>query len=143
MPSGAPHTPHPFIGDKENAMPSADFGHTLQIAGRRQNCAKGCSADRFKDKSSHFALGGFDRLLQFPGIFLSAIAAAIAAVKGTTVAIWKWDMGEFPHHRKIDVTPPLVSRNLQRAQGGPMIAFPTADHLMPLGLSDLHLVLSR
>src|SRR5580704_2558026 len=109
IPSRAAHTAHDFIGNQENALPAADFGHTLQIAGRRYHCAECGSADRFDNEGCNLSRRRLDRLLQFCGILLPAIAASIGAVKGASVAIGKFDVSELPYHRKIHLAPTLVS----------------------------------
>ena len=52
---GAAHASHDFIGDQENAMPSADLGHAFEVPGRGHDCAERCPADRFDDEGRDLA----------------------------------------------------------------------------------------
>ena len=139
---GAAHAGHHFIGDQKNSMPPADLGNTLQIAGRRHDCAQSRSADWFNNESGNLAPCGLDRLLQFCGIIPPASAAAIRAIKRTAIAIGKSDVSELPHqgpHKSRAVVYfPRLTTHPRWTRGRSRLT-----NLIATGLTDLHLILTR
>src|SRR5579863_554069 len=143
IPPRASHAGHDFVGDQQHPMPPASLRYALQVSRRRYHRTQSRSADRLKNKRGRLALRSFNRFFEVGCVLLPTVTATIRAVVSTAIAIGEPDMRELAHHRQIHLPPPLVPRNRQRPECRPVIALATADHLMPLALSNLDLILPR
>src|SRR5579872_4185186 len=141
--TGASHASHHFIRDEQNAMAPADVSDGLRIARRWDDGAERRPAHRFEDKCRGLAIRGIDRFFQIVSILLAAIAAAVRAVVGAAIAIWKRHVGELAHHRQVHFATATVARHGQCAERRSVITLCPADYLIPLRLADLYLILSR
>src|SRR5437016_13411860 len=83
----------------------------------------------------------FNRALQFGSVLQAAVAAAVAAVMQTAIAVRNANVRKLAHHRQIDFTAPLVARYGKSTECRAMIAFAAAEELMALRFPNFALIL--
>src|SRR5437867_11845833 len=82
----------------------------------------------------------FNRALQFGSVLQAAVAAAVAAVMHTAIAVRNANVRKLAHHRQIAFTAPLVARYGKSTEGRARIALAAAEDLMALSLRNCDLI---
>src|SRR6266536_4259512 len=82
-------------------------------------------------------------MINFRCVLLAAVEAAISAVVGTAITIWRTHCRKLAQHGTIDLATTLISRNRHCPQRRPVIALVAAYDLRTLALTDFNLILPR
>ncbi len=136
------HASHDFVGDEQHSVAATDVCDGFEISRRWDDGAERRSTDRFEDEGCSFAVGCLDRLFEFGGILLAAVAASVGAIEVAAVAVRHSDVRELAHHGEIHFAASLVAGYRECAERGAVIALLAAEDLVAGGLSDFDLILA-
>jgi predicted metalloprotease with PDZ domain len=124
--SGAAHAGHHFIGNKEDAVTSADFRDAVSVSVDGGRCAECGADDGLEDESGDGGgVVGAEKNVEIIGA--GEIAFGIGFVERTVVAEARRDVAPFGDHRRVGSAAADVAADGHRAKGAAVVALLAGD----------------